>query len=181
MTAAKTVRMTVHDIMWCLTDVISFITMWGKIPSAQTWETKLNIQKEHQYLTAGGEPDMFFPKVCITWWFDCPCLHLSCTHMQHRHTLLSNFAMSNLFLWENTCKSEREHIHSTQQEHFRKAYGGMIHSKRPRKIFTTTRHFPSLRVLQIQAAIVALWNIWKHLIKQPDVRLFSALFYMKML
>lgn len=37
-----------------------------------------------------------------------------------------------------------------------KPYGGMIHSKTPRKIFTTTRHFPSLRGLEIQAVIVAI-------------------------
>lgn len=28
--------------------------------------------------------------------------------------------LSNLFFWENTCKSDQEHIHSTQQEHFMK-------------------------------------------------------------
>lgn len=31
----------------------------------------------------------------------------------------------------------------------------MIHSKNSRKIFTATRHFPSLKVLEIQAANVA--------------------------
>lgn len=115
---------------------------------------------------AGREPDvdnqtpeqdrlgLGITTVRIIWWFDGPCLHFSCTHMRYWHTLLSNVAMSNLFLWENTCMSDHEHTHS---RHFLKPYGGLIHSKKnPRKIFTTTTHFPSLRVLEIQAAIVAI-------------------------
>lgn len=84
-------------------------------------------------------------------------------------TWLSNFAMSHLFLWGNTCKSDQERIHR-KQERWRTPPpppppGGMIHSKSPRKIFTTTRVFPSLGTLEIQAAIVASWNIWKDFIR----------------
>lgn len=126
-------RMTVWrqaDIMRWRRDVLSYIIMRANILSVQTWETaKPNIAKEQRYLTCSHDqqvtnptdeddtlgsdslryqPALFYGlivRICI--------FHVHTCYTDTR-TLLSNFAMSNLLLWGNTCKSTQEHIQRKQ-------------------------------------------------------------------